>query len=89
MSFDHPTYNYLGHFKKAKFLKQGHNDSGSLKHVGLDQSEVERFQAGFNGNLGLSPKTGGGQEASPAPKTEVIDHKDAPYNAKKTRITLK
>lgn len=25
-----PLYDYLGHFRNPKYLKQGHNDSGTL-----------------------------------------------------------
>lgn len=41
-SLSSPSFNYLGHFKQMKFLKQGHNDSGKLKGVGLSDDEASK-----------------------------------------------
>jgi hypothetical protein len=37
-----PTFNYLGHFREERFIRQGHNDSGKAP-LPLDPDEAKKF----------------------------------------------
>lgn len=52
------TYNYLGHFKQDKYLRQGHNDSGKMplspKDEPVSREAASSFEKGFNEASGSS-----------------------------------